>query len=117
MPDEINHKVVSIFQKHRRGEQFHFDVDEGGVLVICPDGFNYVSYKLDSLPNLEGEETLLELASKKHYIVKILEQHKGSDFINNYYISGEQLSDFLLSLANRPGKVVEIERFYPDHTA
>lgn len=116
---KMDHKVISIFQKHRHGEQLHFDVEEGGVLVISPDGFNYVSFKTSNLVEIESMDldTILEMAKKKHYIIKMLEHHKDSDRLNNYYVSADRLEEFLLSLSSRPGKVVEIERFYPDGPA
>ena len=115
MSDDSN-KVISIFQRHRRGEEFHFEVEEGGELIISPDGFNYFSAKQDC-DGAEEERALLELADAKHYIVKMIESHESAMRTNNYYVPGGRLQEFLLSLPNRPGKIVEIKQFIPDHMA
>jgi hypothetical protein len=117
MTDEMKNKVIHIFQRHQRGDHFHFEVDEGGELVISPDGFNYVSFKTLHAADPESGDSLMELAQKKHYIIKMLEHHRDSDRVNNYYVSGERLEEFLTTLHQRPGKILEIERFYPDNPA
>lgn len=117
MTEELHHKVINIFQRHRRGDHFHFEVEEGGELVISPDGFNYVTFRLDRQGEGPNEEALWEIAEKKHYIIKMLEHHKEMTRLCNYYVPAERLEDFLSGLSNRPGKIVEIERFIPDTTA
>ncbi|MCE3234747.1 MAG: hypothetical protein K0Q50_927 [Vampirovibrio sp.] len=118
MSDDISNKVINIFQRHKRGEHFHFDVEEGGELIISPDGFNYVSIKHDSNATAE-ESTLRDTADIKHYIIKMVEAHheNGSIRMNNYYVPGERLEEFLRSLPQRPGKVLEIQQFIPDNMA
>ena len=115
MSDEINSKVIDIFQRHRRGDQFHFEVEEGGELVISPDGFHYVSFKQDRNGNDHDETALTEVATMKHYIIKILEVHREHHRLNNYYIPGNRLQEFLTSLSSRPGQILEIQQFIPDH--
>lgn len=117
-PDDLSHKVISIFQRHRRGDHFHFEMEDGGELVISPDGFNYVSIKHESHgPNQES--SLREVAGMKHYIVKMMEIHHETDTVrlNNYDIPGERLEEFMLSLAQRPGKILEIRQYIPDGMA
>lgn len=118
MSDDISSKVINIFQRHRRGEHFHFDMEEGGELVISPDGFNYVSIKHDH-PASSEEGSLWEVAGMRHYIIKMMEAHHEGNSIrlNNYYIPGERLEEFLLSLPQRPGKILEIKQFIPDNMA
>jgi hypothetical protein len=117
--DEINNKVVSIFKRHRRGDHFHFDLEEGGEMVISPDGFNYVSIKYDNNSGNNGEESQLEVAAGRHYLVKMMEVHHDPEQVrlNNYYIPGERLEEFLLSLPQRPGKCLEIKQILPDYMA
>ena len=118
MNDDISNKVINIFQRHRRGEHFHFDVEEGGELIISPDGFNYVSLKQDS-DGLSNEQNLREVASKKSYIIKMMEMHHENNTVrlNNYYIPGDRLEEFLQSLASRPGTILEIKQYIQDGMA
>lgn len=119
MSDEISSKVINIFQRHRRGEHLHFEVEEGGELIISPDGFNYVSLKQDRNGHGHDEKTLREIAEAKHYIVKMIEAHHdtGAVRLNNYYVPGGRLAEFMLSLPHRPGKILEIKPFIPDGMA
>lgn len=118
MTEEIHRKVVNIFERHRRGEHFHFEVEDGGELIISPDGFHYVSFKSEYPQGHQQIDELTDLADKKHYIIKILESHRdGGSRLNNYYVPGERLDEFLSSLSNRPGKILEIERVFPEQTA
>lgn len=117
MADEIDHKVISIFQKHKKGDQYHFDVGEGGHLVISPDGFNYVTFKLPDATESDQEESLFDMAHKKHYLIKMVERHRDNDLINHYYVPGSKLDEFFETLSQRPGKILEIDRFYPDGPA
>ena len=113
--DDISSKVINIFQRHRRGESLHFEVEEGGELIISPDGFNYVSMKQDR-NGQHDEKLMVELAAKKHYIIKMMEVHSDAGMIrlNNYYIPGERLHEFMNTLAHRPGNILEIKQFIPD---
>lgn len=112
--NQINNKVISLFQRHRRGEHFHFTVDEGGEMVISPDGFNYVTFRQD---DAHQTEMLKEVAKTRHYIVKMLEEHRDTARLNNYHIPGELLDEFLKSLSQRPGRILEIKQFLPDTMA
>lgn len=116
--DELSHKVISIFQKHRRGENFHFEVEEGGEMVISPDGFNYVSIKHDN-QGLNDETSLQEVGNAKHYVVKMMEVHHDGNTVrlNNYFVPGNRLEEFMLSLSQRPGTLLEVKQFIPDTTA
>lgn len=118
MNDDISSKVINIFQKHRRGDHFHFDIEDGGELIISPDGFNYVSLKQDS-DGLNNEENLLDVAARKYYIFKIMEMHHETKTVrlNNYYVPGSRLEEFIRSLSTRPGKILEIKQFIPDGMA
>ena len=118
MPDSNDHKVVSIFQRHKRGEHFHIPVEEGGELIISPDGINYVSFRSDKGETHMSEADLLEVSSKKHYIIKMLESHKNGDFrLDHYYVDAQQLETFISTLESRPGKLLGIDPFFPETTA
>ena len=121
MTDDINHKVISIFQRQRHSENAHHgatELEEGGELIISPDGFKYVSLKEDVNGN-NDEAAQIEMAGKKHYLIKMMEVHheNGSIRLNNYHVSGERLEEFLLSIASRPGRLLEIKQFIPDMNA
>lgn len=114
MTEEINNKVINIFQRHKKGDHFFFPVEEGGEMVISPDGFNYVTLKQPK-GNGNGElDAMVEIAERKHYIVKFVEDHKDSLRIDSFHVPGGRLEEFLSSLEKRPGKLVEIKPFYPD---
>lgn len=118
MHDDLNHKVISIFQRHRRGEAPPIDAEDAGELIHSPDGFTYVSLKHDQ-EGLTEETSLIEVAHSKHYMIKMMEVHHESHTIrlNNYCIPGDRLEEFLLSLPTRPGKILEIRQFIPDGMA
>lgn len=117
MTDDIHNKVVSIFQKHRRGENLHFAVDDEGEMVITPDGFNYVTLKHDVDQGRYNVESLRELGDQKNYIFKFIEPHENDIRIDSYYVTGDRLMEFLNSLDKRPGKLLEVKQFLPDHLA
>lgn len=114
-------KVISIFQRHRRGDTLHFPVEEGGELIISPDGFNYVSFRQEKPAGDHAGDILaqeyLEVAHCRHYIFSFLENHKEFVRVDNYYVSGDKLTEFLKGLSKRPGKLIEIKPFIPDGTA
>jgi hypothetical protein len=118
MPEDNDSKVVSIFQRHKRGEHYHIPVEEGGELIISPDGINYVSFRSDRGEIQMSEDDLWDVSSKKHYIVKMLESHKNGEFrLDHYHVSALQLEPFLKTIDQRPGKLLGIEPFFPETTA
>jgi hypothetical protein len=118
MSDDINHKVISLFQRHRHDESAVDVLEEVGDLATSPDGFVYFSVKHEQ-EGLLAEQNLTDVAVAKHYIVKMMEVHHESHTVrvNNYDVPGDRLEDFLLSLSQRPGKILEIKQFIPDHMA
>ncbi len=116
MGDEFSHNVISLFQRHRRGESGVWDALENGELTATPDGFNYLS-SLHEIGGLADGESLSEVAYTKHYLVKMMEEHREHIRLNQYEVPGERLEEFLLSLRTRPGQILEIKQFIPDHMA
>ncbi len=118
MTDDLSNKVISIFQRHRRGDHFHFEVEEGGEMIISPDGFNYVTIKHDC-QGVNDETALHDVGDAKHYVIKMMEIHHESNTVrlNNYLVPGNRLEEFMLSLSQRPGKLLEIKQFIPNTTA
>ena len=116
--DDISSKVISLFERHRRGEPVPLELEEGGEMIMSPDGFNYVSLKQDR-NGQNNEKVLAEMAACRHYLVKMVELHPEGHPIrlNNYHVPGERLQEFLQTLPHRPGKILEISQFIPDHMA
>ena len=112
MTEDINSKVISIFQRHKKGDHFYFPVEEGGEMVISPDGFNYVTMKQPK--NNNELETMIDLASMKHYMVKFVEEHKDALRVDSFHVPGNRLAEFLESIGKRPGRLLEIKQFYPE---
>ena len=110
--------IINLFEKHRRGEHFHLPMDNDGEFVVSPDGFNYVSIKHtpDDTKSLD-EKHHIEIAKAKHYVFKFLEHHSDSIRVDNYYVPGERLVEFMKTITNRPGKLVEIQQYIPDNPA
>ncbi|MBY0449738.1 MAG: hypothetical protein K2X01_03840 [Cyanobacteria bacterium] len=119
MSDELDSKVIHIFERHKKGDHFHFEVEEGGELVISPDGLNYVTFKYFPPEAVTLEEQAKQHFASKFYLVKMLESHKQSGVtrINHYHVSGEQLESFLKSLDKRPGTLIGVESYLPNTTA
>lgn len=117
--EQDTNNVISIFQRHRRGEPVHLPGELQGEMVQSPDGFNYISTRED-LPELssqnhpQAELSHLEIAGKKHYVFKFLEQHKEFQRLDSYYVPGDQLTDFIPTIHCRPGQLIEIQQFIPD---
>lgn len=119
--EAIQHKVIYLFQRHHphphSGDFSKAVEEEGGTLFDTPDHFTYISYKRGSLDDHHCENDALEVAAKKHYIIKMLEHHADAIRLNHYHVPGERLSEFLLSLPHRPGKILEIKQFIPNTPA
>ncbi len=108
--DELDSKVIHIFERHK---------DDGGELVISPDGLNYVTFKYLPPEAITVEEQAKQHFASKFYLVKMLESHKQSGVtrINHYHVCGEQLESFLKSLDKRPGTLIGVESYLPNTTA
>ena len=117
MSDDPSNKVIDIFRRHRHGD--HVESEECGEMVISPDGFNYVSVKQEHNNGNMGEASQLEIAASRHYLIKMMEVHHETEQIriNNYYIPGDRLTEFMLSLPQRPGQLLEIKQLLPDQMA
>jgi len=117
-----HNKIVSLFERHKRGEHFHFNLNEnsgedGGEMIISPDGFHYVSFKFGPDVAAKHEEDEMEMSQARSYVFKMLEHHKDTVRVNHYYVPGERLDEFLQSLFTRPGKLLEIKPYIADTMA
>lgn len=115
MKDKINEKVISIFAKHSK--KTHTSEDEQ--VFTTPDGFKYVHIKADDNGHNLDEKKIIEKSDSQWYIIKVLEYHKGYPTIKNFKVSGQRLVEFLEAFINdtRPGKIIEIDKYYPEGTA
>lgn len=116
MSDKINEKIINIFT--RKEKKAHTSAEEDQVHTT-PDGFNYVHIKYDENGKHLDEEKLLEKADEQWYIIKVLEHHKDYPTIKNFKVSGERLLEFIQKFLSedRPGKIIEIDKFYADELA
>lgn len=116
MTDNINKKVINIFAKHSKkilsgsGEEKVFN---------SPDGFSYVHIESDENGQPLLANKILEKADSQWYIVKILEHHTNGVSMKNYKVPGDRLLEFLTAFMSddRPGKIIEIDKYYPDDLA
>lgn len=116
MTDKINEKVINIFARHHKKSH---PVSEEEQVYNSPDGFSYVHLKHDDNGHPFDENKLLKKADTQWYIIKVLEQHKDSHTIKNFKVSGERILEFLESFITekRTGRVIEIDKYYPDELA
>ncbi|MBK8190651.1 MAG: hypothetical protein IPK79_09415 [Vampirovibrionales bacterium] len=108
-------KVIEMFKRHGGG-LFPADVASGGEFAVSPDGFHYLTFRQNQ-EDAHGEEELVSLAHKKHYLVKMIEHHRDAIRVNLYHVEGERLTAFLQELDKRPGALLEIQPFFPETTA
>lgn len=116
MTDKINEKIINIFTRHSKKAS---PATEEERVYTSPDGFCYVHIKQDESGHYLDEKKLLEKADMQWYIIKILEHHKEHPSIKNFKVSGERLIEFLESFISekRPGRIIEIDKFYQDELA
>lgn len=116
MQDGINEKIINIFDKHNKTKHVS---NEEEMVYTSPDGFKYVHIKHDENGHLLHEDKILERADQQCYIVRVLEHQKGLATIKSFQVSGERLLEFLEYFINkkRPGKIIEIDKYYPQNPA
>ena len=113
--EDINKKVVSIFERHKANKP---NTDDAKV-VKCDDDIYCVTVKSDKHGNPFNREELLEDAMLTEYIVKVLIDTPQGSYINNYKVTGEKILTFLSKFSNRKkqGQVIEIDKYIPDDLA
>lgn len=116
MTDKINEKVINIFDKHSKKKAPSTEEEK---VYISPDGFHYVHIKYDENGLPLDEKKLLEKADDQTYIIKVLEQNTDHSSIRNFKVTGDRLIEFLESFVSekRPGKIIEIDKFFADELA
>ncbi|MGD9580352.1 MAG: hypothetical protein AB7V50_03195 [Vampirovibrionia bacterium] len=116
MTDRINEKVINIFDRHSRKAT---PSNEEEYVYTSPDGFKYVHIKNEENGKPFKEDKLIEKADSQWYIVKVLESHTDSPSIKNYKVSGERLVEFFQAFMaeDRPGRILEIDKYFPEGLA
>lgn len=116
MTDKINEKIINIFTKHHKKAS---PVTEEEQVYTSPDGFSYVHLKYDENGHPLDEEKLLEKSDSQWYIIKVLQHHKDHPTIKNFKVSGERLLEFLEAFISekRTGRIIEIDKYYPQGLA
>ena len=114
MSDEINRKVTNILSRHNKSlppatpEKVKFYA-----------GFNYVRIDKDTNGNKFNAEHLLKYAQGCHYIVRVMREYKGETVLYNYDVPNNDLFKFIKSFEENTldGKIIEIEKYFPEELA
>ena len=114
MADEINKKVIDIFSKHNN--KLKPETEEK---VKFYAGFNYVRIDKDHNGNKFNPEHLLKYAQGYHYIVRVMREYKGETVLYNYDVPNSDLFKFIESFQENTldGKIIEIDKYFPDTSA
>lgn len=114
MTDDINRKVTNIFSRHNK--DLPFTAKEK---VKFYAGFNYVRIDRDTNGNKFNPEHLLQYAEECHYIVRVMRTYKGDTVLYNYDVPNSELFKFIKSFEENTldGKIIEIEKYFPDELA
>jgi hypothetical protein len=115
MSDDINQKVINIFQRHKK----HLPNCNEEKVVMAEDGYYYVCFSKDDNGFCFNENHLIERAKKCQYIVRVMIPKNPSPYIYNYKVHGDELLDFLKGFitGEKEGKVIEIDKYIPEDLA
>ena len=113
--DDIDKKVVSIFERHKANKVY----DTDSQVIKCDDDIFCVTVKSDKHGKPFNKQELLEDAKTTEYIVKVLIDTPNAPYINNYKVSGDKLLPFLSKFISRKkqGQVIEIDKYIADDLA
>lgn len=114
MSDDINEKVIDMFNRHNN--DLPQDAEEK---IKFFAGFNYVKLKRDSNGKKFVDTKLTAYADKCHYIVSVMREIDGEICLYNYDIKSKDLPKFIRALDNNTlsGKLIEIEKYIPEDLA
>lgn len=114
MSDELNRKVTNIFSRHNK------DLPPASAeKVKFYAGFNYVRIDKDTNGNKFNPDLLRTYAEGCHYIVRVMREYKGETVLYNYDVPNNDLFKFIKSFEENTldGKIIEIEKYFPDELA
>lgn len=114
MSDELNRKVTNIFSRHNRDLPL-----ATAEKVKFYAGFNYVRIDRDTNGNKFNPDFLKKYAEDCHYIVRVMREYKGETVLYNYDVPNNDLFKFIKSFEENTldGKIIEIEKYFPDELA
>lgn len=114
MTDNINEKVINIFNKHKDKA-----ADFGEEKVKFFQGFNYVRLDKDLNGKLFKEDALLEYAEKCQYIVRVMREKENHIALYNYKVPHDRIIEFVSKFSNNQlnGRIIEIEKYIPEDLA
>lgn len=114
MSDDVNKKVINMFNRHN--SDLPQNTEEK---VEYFAGFNFVKLKRDSNGKKFVNSKLKAYAEKCHYIVSVMREIDGETCLYNYDIKSKDLPKFIKSLDNKTlaGELVEIEKYIPEDLA
>lgn len=115
MSDKINRKVIDLFEKNKKTSPGCAD----DKICKCADGYYYICMKSDLNGKHFDEENLIKKANDCYYIVKVMIDGGIHPYICNYKIPGDKLLEFieLYIKGDKEGKIIEIDKFYPEDWA
>lgn len=114
MTDEINEKVINLFQKHNKFKD-NLKSDE----IRFFEGFHYVKVDRDKNGKKFNYEYLKEYAEGCHYIVRVMRKVNDEVVLYNYSVSNEDLYKFMEKFENNTlnGIIIEIDKYFPEDLA
>ena len=114
MTDNINKKVINIFNKHKN--EVNSQEEEK---VKFFKGFNYVRLDKDLNGKRFNEDHLIEYSRKCQYIVRVMREKNDHVSLYNYKIPHDKIIEFISKFANNElnGKIIEIDKYIPETLA
>lgn len=114
MSDEINEKVINLFQKHN-----HSKNDEHDDVIKFFEGFHYVKIAKDKNGKKFKYDYLKQYAEECHYIVRVMRKVDGEVILYNYDVPNTDLFKFLEKFENNTlnGMIIEIDKYFPEDLA
>lgn len=114
MTDEINEKIINIFEKHKNS--LPLDSDER---IKFFAGFNYVKLTRDNNGRHFNSEKLVKYAQKCHYIVRVMRDVNDEVCLYNYEVPNDKLFRFMRAFENNTlnGRIIEIDKYFPEDLA
>lgn len=111
MSDDLNNKVINIFEKSSNTED--------NINQRFFKGFQYVKLTKDDNGNYFKEEALREYAQKCFYIITVMKSNGIGVALYKYKVPYSSLLDFFNVYRNNElyGEIIDIERYIPEDLA
>lgn len=114
MSDEINEKVIDLFQKHSHSKNDKYDD-----VIKFFEGFHYVKISRDKNGKKFKYDYLKQYAEDCHYIVRVMRKVDDEVILYNYDVPNTDLYKFLEKFENNTlnGMIIEIDKYFPEDLA